>query len=152
MMDMKMLRPNAWVCWQTLDGGGWGLIDADLESKTLNRATHKYYELAQFTRHVRPGMQILDTDSRNVISAIDQKMHKLVIVAANWDGKQNITLDLSAFSKISVDGTGVRSWLTDREGGNLYASYNGLKLEDGGISTLVDNGTVQTFEIDGVHL
>lgn len=152
MMDLKELRPSAWVYWQILDAGGWGLINANLDSKTLSNATHKYFELAQFTRHIRPGMQILESNSDNVIPAIDQKSNTLVIVAANWNGTQKLNFDLSAFSQAPAEGTKVRSWVTDRAGSNLYASYNNLTVEHRGLSASFENGTVQTFEISGVHL
>ena len=152
MLDLKLLQPSAWVYWQALDSSSWGLINADITTGSLSSATHKYYELAQFTRHIRPGMQLLNTSSSNVISAIDQSSDTLVIVAANWDGQQTLSFDLSAFAKIPVDGTAVRTWVTDRAGDNLYASYDNVTIENQSISVSFVNGTVQTFEVDGVSL
>ncbi|KAJ5647647.1 glycoside hydrolase superfamily [Penicillium lividum] len=152
MMDLKLLQPNAWVHWQVVDGSNWGLIDGDISSSTLSGATNKYYMLAQFSRHIRSGMQILNSTSSNVISAINQDNDTLVIVVANWDDDQNFTFDLSAFSQIPDDGTGVSSWLTDTAGDYLYASGGDVVLENQGISVSIANATVQTFEIYGVHI
>ncbi|KAJ5103525.1 Endo-beta-1-6-galactanase [Penicillium argentinense] len=152
ILDLRILKPDAWVQWQILDGSGWGLISADISSGTLNGATHKYYELAHFTRHIRPGMQLLETNSTNVVAAIDQSSHTLVIVAANWDGQETFEFDLSAFSKIPGDGTKIRGWKTDRVGDSLYSSFGNIAVQNERISTSFENGTIQTLEIDGVYL
>lgn len=152
MLDMRWLRPNAWVYWQALDTPGWALINADITTGSLSNATHKYYELAHFTRHIRPGMRVLDSDSGNVVPAIDQASHTLVIVAANWDDKQTLHFDLSAFSKIPADGTKIRSWVTDRAGNKLYASDDNLTIKDKMVSVSFESGTVWSFEIDGVYI
>ena len=28
-LDMRWLHPTAWVYWQVLDGGGWGLVSIE---------------------------------------------------------------------------------------------------------------------------
>ncbi|KAK5800458.1 hypothetical protein VI817_002670 [Penicillium citrinum] len=152
MLDLRILRPDAWVQWQVLDGSDWGLIEADISSRTLKGATEKYFNLAQFTRHIRPGMKILETNSSNTIPAIDEDSHTLVIVAANWDEQSTFNFDLSSFSKVPADGSKVRSWLTDGTGEKLYASVDDIVLENQGISSSLGNGTIQTFEIGGVYL
>ncbi|KAH7628147.1 glycoside hydrolase superfamily, partial [Sordaria sp. MPI-SDFR-AT-0083] len=35
LLDLRWLKPTAWVYWQVLNGGGWGLIDADNDKKTI---------------------------------------------------------------------------------------------------------------------
>ncbi|KAJ5083733.1 glycoside hydrolase superfamily [Penicillium angulare] len=150
MADITTLQPNAWVYWQIIDGGGWGLIDGDITTNTLNGATTKYYMLAQFTRHIRSGMRILNGTSSNVVSAIDEESGTLVIVAANWDDDQEFNFDLTAFSKVPADGTKVSSWLTDTAGDNLYATGDSVTIEKGIISLSIAKDTVQTFEISGV--
>lgn len=152
MLDMRWLRPNAWVYWQALDTPGWALMNADIDTRSLSNATHKYFELAHFTRHIRPGMRVLDTDSGNVIPAIDPDTGRLVIVAANWDNPQTLTFDLSFFSTIPADGTTVRSWVTDRAGNSLYFRHDDATIENGKISSKFEEGMIQTFEIDGVVL
>lgn len=152
MMDIKLLQPNAWVHWQAIDSSDWGLINGDITSDTLSGATTKYYMLAQFSRHIRSGMQILNSTSSNVIPAINESNDTLVIVAANWDDEQTFTFDLSAFSQTPDDGTAVSSWLTDTAGDNLYTSSDGVVIEDKKISVSIPTDTVQTFEIYGVQI
>lgn len=108
--------------------------------------------VAQFTRHIRPGMTILNSTSSNVIPAIDQSNDTLVIVAANWDGDQTFTFDLSDFSQVPADGTKVSSWLTDAAGDKQYASGDSVTVENSAISVDIANATVQTFEIYGVAI
>lgn len=151
MLDIRWLRPNAWVYWQTLDGPGWGLINADIDTGSLSGASHKYFELAHFTRHIRPGMRVLDTDSGNVIPAIDTDANRLVIVAANWEDAQTLAFDLSSFSEVPADGSTVRSWVTDRAGDSLYVRHDDVTIENGRISVEFGKGMMQTFEIDGIE-
>ena len=152
MTDIRLLQPNAWVYWQIVDSSNWGLIDGDITSNSLSGATNRYYMVAQFTRHIRSGMTILNSTSSNVIPAIDQSNDTLVIVAANWDGDQTFTFDLSDFSQVPADGTKVSSWLTDAAGDKQYASGGSVTVENSAISVEIANATVQTFEIYGVAI
>ncbi|KAJ6020914.1 glycoside hydrolase superfamily [Penicillium herquei] len=152
MSDIRLLQPNAWVYWQVVDSSDWGLINGDITSDTLDGATTKYYMLAQFSRHIRSGMRILNSTSSNVIPAINQDNDTLVIVVANWDDDQTFTFDLSAFSQVPDDGTAVSSWLTDTSGEKLYASDDSVTIEDSSISVSIASSTVQTFEIYGVAI
>jgi len=54
--------------------------------------------LAQFARHIRPGMRMLDGGRHYVVVAYDAGQSKLVIVAVNFDAAQNIDFELSGFS------------------------------------------------------
>ncbi|KAJ5947096.1 glycoside hydrolase superfamily [Penicillium verhagenii] len=152
MDDIILMQPNAWVHWQAVDSSDWGLITGDITTATLDGATTKYYMLAQFSRHIRSGMQFLNSTSSNVVPAINQDNDTLVIVAANWDAEETFTFDLSAFAEIPDDGTAVSSWLTDTSGDSLYASASGVVIENKSISLSIPSDTVQTFEIYGVKI
>ncbi|PNP46181.1 hypothetical protein TGAMA5MH_02216 [Trichoderma gamsii] len=88
LLDLVWLHPTAWVYWQAIDIPGWGLIGGDNDQLTLSGASTKYFVLAQFTRHIRPGMQILTTLDGNTAAAYDASSQKLVIVAGNWNTSQ----------------------------------------------------------------
>ena len=65
------LHPTAWVYWQVLDGGGWGLMDADNEGETVAGVNTKFYVMAHYSRHIRPGMVIIDGGEGNTVAAYD---------------------------------------------------------------------------------
>lgn len=152
MRDIQFLQPTAWVHWQAIDGPGWGLILGNLTSKSLTSATHKYFELAHLTRHILPGMQIVNTTSTNVVSAVDEKTKTLAVIAANWNTTQTLIFDLSALSQIPADGTRVRSWITNHAGDKLYARADNITITEKSFSTVFETGTVMTFEVDGVTI
>ncbi|KAK4118801.1 glycoside hydrolase family 30 protein [Parathielavia appendiculata] len=154
LQDMRQLRPTAWVYWQVLDGGGWGLIDADNDANRLGVATQKYFVLAQFARHIRPGMRILDGGRDNVVAAYDASgAGKLVIVAVNWDAPQYINFDLSGFSQRPAEGVRVPRWRTHIGSGDRYAQFTSdTSISGSRFWSYFEKNTVQTFEVTGVKL
>jgi galactan endo-1,6-beta-galactosidase len=91
------------VYWQALDGGGWGLVDGDNGAKTLGAANVKYFVLAQYARHVRPGDRIIDGgDSGATVAALrggggggGGGGGTLVLVRLNTGRAQAVQFDLS---------------------------------------------------------
>ena len=152
ILDLIWLHPTAWVYWQALDGGGWGLIDGDNDSLTVGAASQKYFVLAQFTRHIRPGVQILDGGSDYTVAAYDKSAKKLIIVAVNWGSTQYLNFDLSSFSQGGVDGALVQRWSTQIGSGNQYVAYNDTYLSGTKFWSSFATNTVQTFEVNNVVL
>ncbi len=154
-LDFTWLHPTAWVYWQVLDGGGWGLIQANEAAGTTGAVNPKYYVLAQFTRHIRPGMRIIGSGDANSVAAYDQVARKLVIVTTNYGTGQWISYDLSKFATVTGSGgTGlVGRWATQTSGsGDLYAYHADTFLHGKLFWSWFAANTVQTFEIDGVDL
>ena len=96
-LDFHWLHQTAWSYWQPLDSGGWGLIQSNPGDNWIGNANPKYFVLAQYSRHIHPGMTILDTNDGNTVSAYDATAHKLVLVATNYSTAQWITFSLSDF-------------------------------------------------------
>lgn len=99
--DFSALHPTAWCYWQPFDGGndgGWGLFPADLIAGAIGKANPKYFVLAQYSRHIRPGMTILDSSDANTIAAYDSRARTLVIVSLNDGPACSISYDLSRFT------------------------------------------------------
>jgi galactan endo-1,6-beta-galactosidase len=151
-LDMRWLHPSAWVYWQALDYGGWGLIQADGHTRWLGPVNPKYFVLAQFTRHIRPGMRIMDGGEPNTVAAYDADAHKLVIVTTNYGKAQWITFDLSAFHGVTGLGGLVRRWATQTGGGDRYTGHEDTTLHGTTFWSWFDANTVQTFEIENVYL
>jgi galactan endo-1,6-beta-galactosidase len=151
-LDLRWLHPTAWVYWQALDYGGWGLIQADGNSGWLGPVNPKYYVLAQFTRHIRPGMRILDGGEANTVAAYDAAGRKLVIVTANYGTAQWIDFDLSAFSGVAGVSGLVRRWATQTAGGDQHTEHDDTTLSGKGFWSWFSANTVQTFEVENVDL
>lgn len=152
LLDFNWLHPTAWTYWQAVDTTGWGLIVGDLEAATLANVEQKYFVLAQFTRHIREGMQILDTGSNTVAAAYDAGNRKLVIVAANFNSSQYINFDLSQFATASTNGALVPRWSTHFSTSEQYASYNDTFISGTEFWSYFDQNSVQTFEVSNVSL
>ena len=82
MMDFTQMHVSAMSYWQALDGGGWGLLDADLNYAQVKAANRKYFVVAQFSRHIRPGMELLDAGdpSGMTVVAYDAALQRMVLV------------------------------------------------------------------------
>lgn len=152
-LDFRWLHPTAWVYWQVLDGGGWGLIQADENAGTVGAVNTKYYVLAQFTRHIKPGMTIIDGGEANTVAAYDHAAKRLVLVTTNYDAAQTITYDLSRF-RVAGGGSGglVPRWTTATGGGDAYAYRADTYLSGKTFSCAFGANTVQTFQIDNVTM
>jgi galactan endo-1,6-beta-galactosidase len=149
-LDLRWLHPTAWVYWQALDYGGWGLIQADGNDGWLGPVNPKYFVLAQFTRHIRPGMRIIDGGEANTVAAYDPNARKLVIVTTNYGNAQWINFDLSAFRAVAGLSGMVRRWATNTRGGDDYAEHEDTLLHGTRFWSWFEADTVQTFEVENV--
>ena len=166
-MDLRLLHPTAWCYWQAIDGGGWGLLASsnrrrpavnaavvpptgNAEPREANpaRTNVKYFVLAQYTRHIRPGMRIIDSGAENSVAAYDPKKHSLVIVTLNLAAPQTMNYDLSGFKRAVGP---VTRWTTRSDGEELYVKREDLKLTRKRFSCSFGTNTVQTFEIQNVR-
>ena len=153
-LDFKWLHPTAWVYWQALDGGGWGLLAADNEQVEVQSVNTKWCVLAQYSRHIRPSFEIIDGGAdANTVSAFDAQSSKLVIVTTNYGNAQWVTYDLSKLQKVAGP---VTRWQTQTSTtGDKYKKYTGdTTLSPGGASftAYFTANSVQTFEIESVTL
>ncbi|THV36977.1 glycoside hydrolase [Glycomyces buryatensis] len=149
-LDLRWMKPTAWVYWQVLDGGGWGLIQADNEAGTLGEVHPKYYVYAQYARHIRPGMRLIDGGEDNTIAAYDSAARKLVLITTNYGNAQTVTYDLANFATVP-DAT-ITRWSTQTNGSELYRSYTDTAVSGKRFSRAFPANTVQTFEITGVQI
>jgi len=151
-LDWTWLHPTAWCYWQVMDpSAGWAAIQYDPNSLTPGPVQPKYYVLAQFTRHIRPGMRILNTGVGYAAAAYDQAARRLVIVAVNTGAAQTLTFDLSAFSQVSGGANGVvPRWSTVPAGTDRYTQRMDIRLTGTSVSVPFPAGSVQTLQVDNV--
>ncbi|MFC8361709.1 beta-1,6-galactanase [Streptomyces griseorubiginosus] len=155
LYDFRWLHPTAWVYWQVMDPtAGWGVIKYDAGTLQAGAIETKYYVLAQFSRHIRPGMKILDTGVSNAVAAYDASARRLVVVALNTSASaQTLTFDLSRFTTVTGGSGGlVPRWNTVTTGGDKYASYSNTFLSGKSVAVPFAAKAVQTLQIDGVTI
>ncbi|MDQ7909731.1 hypothetical protein RB614_34940 [Phytohabitans sp. ZYX-F-186] len=151
-LDWRWLHPTAWCYWQVMDpSAGWATIQYDFDTLRAGAVQPKYYVLAQFTRHIRPGMRIIDTGVGYAAAAYDPAARRLVIVAVNTGAAQTLTFDLSGFGQVA-GGTGgvVPRWTTVPAGSDRYTQRQDIRVNGKRVSLAFPAASVQTLHVDGV--
>jgi O-glycosyl hydrolase len=141
--DLRDLGAEAWVLWQP----DWNVIAFDPQggAPLLKK---QFFALAQYTRFIRPGFQIISAGGAyNTLAAYSPQSKRLVLVSTNWDAVTPIDLDLGAFGPLPPSVTVYRT--TSDEAVNLQQGSIGLAS----VARLVDKlpaRSVTTYVIDGV--
>ncbi len=148
-LDFTWLHPTAWCYWQPFDSGGWGLIQSNPGDNWIGNSNPKYHVLAQYTRHIRPGMTILGTGDNNTVAAYDPAGRKLVVVSVNYGTAQTISYNLGNFAYV---GGPVKRWTTQPSGTLRYAAAAAPGVAGRAFSTGYLTNNIQTFEISNVDL
>lgn len=146
-LDLRWLHPTVWCYWQPFDSGGWGLVQSNPGDSWVGPANIKWFVMAQYSRHIRPGMVMIDGGEGNTIAAYSAREKTLVLVTTNYAAPQTITYDLSKFA--TVGGPVVR-WETNTGGGQMHVRHNDTRLAGKSFSARFPANTVQTFEIENV--
>ncbi|WP_261718499.1 glycoside hydrolase [Streptomyces sp. FZ201] len=153
--DFRWLHPTAWCYWQVMDPStGWAMIAYDANTLQPTTVQPKYYVMAQFSRHIRPGMTILDTGVSYAAAAYDAGARRLVLVAVNTSSSpQTLTFDLSRFTTVTGGSGGVvPRWNTVTGGGDMYRACTDTRLSGKTVSVPFAAGAVQTLHVDGVTI
>jgi galactan endo-1,6-beta-galactosidase len=149
--QMNTLHPTGWTYWQPLDGDGkdknWGMINASFSALTIGTIEPKYYVMAQYSRHIRQGMTIIDSGDANSVAAYDPVAQKLVIVTANHATAQTITFNLANYA---VANGPITRWVTVPAAGTYYAEDTSVSVSGKTFSSAFAVNSVQTFEIQNV--
>ena len=155
-LDFDQLRPVAWAYWQAVDGGikglggsGWGLFDANLLEGSKLSPNPKHHVLAQYTRHIRPGMTVLESGDASTLVAWSAAKKRLVLVSFNDGPARLVRFDLSAFAAPDQP---IASWLTSPKAEARYAPQPPLPLAQGRLETTLPADSVQSFELRDVSL
>lgn len=167
ILDFNHLHLTAWVYWQALDSGGWGLVQANTGDNWVGKPNAKLFVLAHFSRHIRQGMRILAINTShdrkpNSVAAYSDADEKLVLVTTNsQEHLRSIKYDLSQF-QATGSSVEVKSWTTDIDVANItcgratrqptaYTEKPKFELgSDLELEVWFDCNTIQTFEITGL--
>lgn len=159
--DIRELEPRAWVLWQAVEdyenmtpaheNSNWGLIQtdftpADAATEPL-RKNKKYWAMANYSRFVRPGARVINTDDAHTLAALRPGGQGAVVVHTNTTGAdQDITLDLNGFR--SVGSAPVERYTTDATK-NLQRESD-VATAGRSLRVTVGAGSVTTFVLPGV--
>ncbi|MFI9329530.1 glycoside hydrolase [Kitasatospora sp. NPDC052868] len=147
--ELRQLHATAFVYWQILDTGGYGAIGFD--GSEVSAVNTKFFVLAHYTRHIRPGMRIIDAGHPDVVAAYDDDAGKLVVVVVNSGDTQWIDVHLSRFGVIPAEGTMVDRWCTEFDGGRRYEHRLDTRISGRRFWSQFPARSVQTFEVSGIH-
>jgi O-glycosyl hydrolase len=142
-MDLRDMGAESWVLWQP----DWNVIDF----ATDGGAPHprkQFYALAQYTRFIRPGFQIISAGGAyNTLAAYSPASKRLVLVSTSWDSATTNDLDLSAFSGVPSSAAVYRT--TSDEAVSLQAESIPISRRTHIIDRLPER-SISTYVIDGV--
>ncbi|MBO0994720.1 glycoside hydrolase family 30 protein [Bacillus sp. SD088] len=150
ILDLRLLQPSAWIYWQTVEDesakNNWGFIHSDFRGKENYELTKQYYAMANFSRFIRPGSEIIRTDHGRSIAAYDQRKKHLTIVVRNERLKEELEYDLSAF-QFDTESADVyeTSLLKDLAHSQIPVYRNGFKI-------LVESKSVTTIVLSNVEI
>ncbi|MFF7738281.1 glycoside hydrolase [Streptomyces sp. NPDC007984] len=161
LSDLHALHPTAWAYWQPLDPHpDWAMFHYTPAAQrdpgdpalgaTLAAVNTKYYVMAHFSRHIRPGMKMLHTGVPHAAAAWDETTGKLVIVVANDSTvRTNLTFDLSGFSTVTGGPGGVVPRWNTGVGERYVRREAGVTGKS--VTIPINTKCVQTLEIDDVR-
>ncbi len=142
-MDLRDLGAEAWVLWQP----DWEVIGFDPNGgpPLLKK---QYYALAQYSRFIRPGFQIISAGGAfNTLAAYSPASKRLVLVTTNRDASGENDLDLTTFAALPDVVTVYRT--TSDELTNLREETIAL-TPDKHILQPLPARSIATYVIDGV--
>jgi O-glycosyl hydrolase len=141
--DLRDMGAVVWVLWQP----DWNVIAFDPQGGAPH-LKKQFFALAQYTRFIRPGYEIISAGGAyNTLAAYSPQSKRLVLVTTNWDADTPIDLDLSAFGSLPPQVSVYRT--TSDEAVNLQQGTIGLSSA----ARLFDQlpaRSVTTYVIDGV--
>ena len=142
-MDLRDLGAEAWVLWQP----DWNVIGFDPQGG-LPLLKKQFYALAQYTRFIRPGFQIVSAGGAyHTLAAYSTSAKRLVLVSTNWDVVTPNDLDLSAFAHIPSSVTVYRTTAdpdVNLREGRVAVAPKGHLIDE------LPVRSVTTYVIDGV--
>lgn len=106
--DMRLMKPDAWIDWQLLTNGSkqWGLIDGKYNNPQARCEKFiSFYIRSQYSRFIKPGYKIINSNGNNTLAAISPHNDELVLVICNTDTSgtpSTYDIDLSLF-ELSAD-------------------------------------------------
>ena len=147
LTDVKGLHPSAWVYWQVVDGGGWGMLTNSEKDETTTAygINEKYYVMGQYSRFIRPGAVLIANDDPNTLTAADPHTKSLVLVVTNnGDTVRQVTFDLSRFVRLGTQAAGTRTSSTQ-----TWANLPAARLTEKSLNVTLPPKSVTSYVVSG---
>lgn len=160
--DIQQLEPEAWVLWQAVEdevnmrpeneNGNWGLMQVDFTADDFSDfkiyKNKKYYAVGNYSKFIRPGDQVINSNNKDTLAAIDAKNDSVVVVYTNSSKEQKaVDFDLSGFE--TVNETATATPYTTSATDNLQKKED-IKVKDEKLAAVVPAQSITTFVVSGV--
>jgi hypothetical protein len=153
--DINFIKPAAWIHWQVIEdeanmvseNQNWGLIHADMAGTSQTYSlTKKYYAMANYTKFIRPGYQIIASGDNRAVTAYSPSTSTLVIVLYNnTTSNSSVTYNLTGFTSVIGPATPYRTSASE----NLVQLSN-ITITNRQFSATANANSVTTYVITGV--
>ena len=146
IQDLRDMKAEAWVDWQIADPAeNWRSIKADHKKQTFSYMP-RYYMHAAFSRYIRPGSRIIDSDNGNTVAALRPDGALVIVVRNSGSSDVKYNFDLTKFDKIGTSAKVVRFELP----GSLKPQSD-IAVANKLLSMTAKSNTVTTMVIDGAE-
>jgi Ricin-type beta-trefoil lectin domain-like len=142
-MDLPDLGVDAWLLWQP----DWEVIRFDPQGGAP-QLRKQYYALAQYTRFIRPGFQIISAGGAyNTLAAYSPVSKRLVLATTNWHAPGEDDLDLTTFAGLPAT---VKAYRTTSDALTNLREETIAHSRDKHIIDPLPARSITTYVIDGV--
>ena len=146
MQDLRDMKASAWVDWQIGDPAeNWRSLALNHSKQTFT-PNARYYMHAAFSRFIRPGSRIIDSDNSNTLAALREDGALVLVVRNGGSSDAKYSFDLSGFDKIGSSAKVYRFELP----GSLSAQSD-IALSGKALSMTAPAQTITTMVIDGAE-
>lgn len=154
-LDEHQMHPSAWVAWQASEYGTsstsdlWGLVSQDSSNNLIYPP--RYYALAQYSRFITPGFQMIYSSGYNASNPVNSIVaynptsgHLVIVTTNNSTSDSTVTYDLTKFTSITGGATPYRTSSTE----NL-AQLSTIGLSNKTFSAVAKAQSITTYLIYG---
>ncbi|MFF2446960.1 glycoside hydrolase [Neobacillus sp. NPDC058068] len=160
--DIQKLEPEAWVLWQAIEdevnmdpkheNANWGLIQVDFDPKDFSNVkiykNKKYYAMGNYSKFIRPGSQVINSNNSSTLAAINKEDESVVIVYTNNTTEEKaLNFDLSGFGTVQNEAKAVPYVTSSTD--NL-AKKDAIKISNKKLSATVKPQSITTFVVSNV--
>jgi O-glycosyl hydrolase len=149
--DLREMKPSVWAHWQPIENENlvptWGMIHARFSGAEDYHITKQYYGMANFSKFIRPGYDIIASSDANTVCAYSASAQKLIIVIRN-SGTSDLsyTFDMNnGFSSVGSSATPYRT-----SGSENLATLSNLSISNKLLYATVKAQSITTYVIPSV--
>ncbi|OWV10983.1 glycosyl hydrolase [Fibrobacter sp. UWB5] len=146
LADLRDMKASAWVDWQIGDPAeNWRSLALNHSKQTFS-PNARYYMHAAFSRYIRPGSRIIDSDNGNTLAALTPEGALVLIVRNSGSSDVKYEFDLGEFVKIGTSAKVARFELP----GSL-TKQSDIVVSGKALSMTAKSNTITTMVIEGAE-